>query len=262
MSQPTPLMTIMIDAVRKASKGLKRDFGELENLQTAAKAPGDFVTKADLRVEQALFESLSKSRPGYGFLGEERGMVEGTDKTHTFIADPIDGTTNLIHGLPHFAINLALSREGAIVAGVTYNPITDELYWAEKGKGAYMGNTRLRVAARKDLRDALIVCGMPHLGRPGHKDFLVEYNRIAPVVSGVRRTGSAALDMAYVAAGRYDVFWERNLKPWDIAAGLILVREAGGMVEDLSGHKDVLNSGDIAVGNPDLLPKFVKALNG
>ena len=262
MSQPSTLISVMIDAVRKSAKGLKRDFGELENLQMAVKGPGDFVTKADLRVEQALFEHLTHARPGYGFLGEERGEVAGTDKTNRFIVDPIDGTTNLIHGVPHFAITVALDREGAIVAGVTYNPITDDLYWAEKGRGAYHNNRRLRVAARRDLRDALVCCGMPHMGRDGHKTFLEEYNRIAPQVAGVRRSGSAALDLAYVAAGRFDVFWERNLKPWDIAAGMILVREAGGTIADLSGHNDVLASGDIYAGNSDLQGKFEAALRG
>lgn len=262
----SPLMTVMQAAVRKAARSIKRDFGEVENLQTSRKGPGDFVTASDLRVEKILFEELTKARPGYGFLGEEKGLQEGTDKTNVWIVDPIDGTTNFIHGIPHFAINVALSREGAIIAGVTFNPITEELFWAEKGRGAFLQdmNTerRLRVTNRNHLSDCVLVTGFPHMGRPGLAKFLKEMNKLSPQIAGMRRTGSAALDLAYVAAGRFDAYWEGNLKSWDIAAGMILVREAGGTVIEPDGGKNVLENGAVAAGNEQLLKKLISELNG
>src|SRR5476651_1433680 len=202
----------MTDAARKAARGLNRDFGELAELQVAKKAPADFVSAADLKAEQTIFEALAKARPGYGFLGEERGLIAGTDKTHTWIADPLDGTTNFLHAIPHFAVTVALERAGQIVAGVTYNPITNEMFWSEKGKGCFLNDKRLRVAARRDLGEAVLGTGIPFMGRPGHATFLKELHQIAQKVSGVRRFGSAALDLAYVAAGRFDGFWERGLQ--------------------------------------------------
>src|SRR6201986_3026482 len=220
----------MIDAVRKAARGLTRDFGELAELQVSRKGPADFVSAADLKAEQVLFEALTKARPGYGFLGEERGLIEGTDKTHTWIVDPLDGTTNFLHAIPHFAVTVALQREGLIVAGVTYNPASNELYWAERGKGCFLNDKRLRVAARKTLGESVLATGIPFMGRPGHARFLTELHQIAARVSGVRRFGSAALDLAYVAAGRFDGFWERGLGKWDMAAGVLFGTEAGGRV--------------------------------
>ncbi len=262
----SPLMSVMQAAARKAAKPLKRDFGEVENLQTSRKGPGDFVTASDRRVEDILFTELSKARPGYGFLGEEREEVIGTDATHRWIVDPIDGTTNFIHGLPHFAINIALQRDGAIVAGVTYNPISEEMFWAEKGHGAFVQDLnglqrRLRVSTRRDLADSLLVTGWPHMGRPGLKTFLQETEILAPKVAGLRRTGSAALDLAYTAAGRFDAYWERDLKIWDIAAGMILVRESGGTVLEPDGGEQVLEHGHIAVGNEVLLKTLIRTLN-
>src|SRR6478736_2664463 len=218
----------MSDAARKAARGLNRDFGELAELQVAKKAPADFVSAADLKAEQTIFEMLEKARPGYGFLGEERGLIEGTDKTHTWIVDPLDGTTNFLHGIPHFAVNIALQREGEVVAGVTYNPITNDLFWVEKGKGAYLGaEKRLRVAARRNLDDLVLATGVPFRGKPGHAQFLKELHQISQKVAGVRRFGAASLALAWVAAGRFDGFWERNLKPCDVAAGVLMATESG-----------------------------------
>jgi myo-inositol-1(or 4)-monophosphatase len=254
LATPSTLVKVMIDAVRKAAKGLTRDFGELSNLQVSKKGLADYVSAADIKAEAALFEALEKVRPGYGFLGEERGMVEGTDKTHTWICDPLDGTTNFLHSIPHFAVNLALEREGVIVAAVTYNPATGDLYWAEKGKGAYFNDTRMRVAARRTLEESVLATGIPFLGKPGHGQFLKELHQVSQRVSGVRRFGSAALDLAYVAQGRFDGFWERDLKPWDLAAGMLLVTEAGGKVSDLDGDEQVLAKGTVLAANLDLHP--------
>jgi myo-inositol-1(or 4)-monophosphatase len=207
-----------------------------------------------------LFEALTKARPGYSFLGEERGLVEGTDKTHTWIVDPIDGTTNFLHAIPHFAINIALEREGAIVAAVTYNPATNELFWAEKGKGCYVNDKRLRVAARRHLDESLMATGIPFLGHGQHARFLKELHQISQRVAGVRRFGSAALDLAWVAAGRFDGYWERDLNAWDVAAGLLLVTEAGGKVSDADGGTDPLKTGSICAGNLDIHPLLLERL--
>lgn len=250
----------MTDAVRKAARGLTRDFGELAELQVSKKGPADYVSAADTKAEQVLFEALTAARPGYSFLGEERGLIEGTDKTHTWIADPLDGTTNFLQAIPHFAITVALQRDGLIVAGVTYNPATNELYWAERGKGCFLNDKRLRVAARKSLSESVLATGIPFMGRPGHARFLTELHQLAPRVSGVRRFGSAALDLAYVAAGRFDGYWERGLGAWDMAAGTLLVTEAGGVVSDADGLDNPLASGTICVGNSDLHPLILDRL--
>jgi myo-inositol-1(or 4)-monophosphatase len=207
-----------------------------------------------------LIDALSKSRPGYGFLAEERGLVEGTDKTHVYIIDPLDGTTNFLHSIPQFAINIALEREGQIVAGVTYNPIANELFWAERGKGAFLNDRRLRVAARTQLLDALLATGIPFAGRPGHARFLKELHQVTQRVSGVRRFGSAALDLAWTAAGRYDGYWERNLNAWDIAAGVLLVTEAGGKVSSADGEPVDVRKGSICASNQELHPLILQAL--
>jgi myo-inositol-1(or 4)-monophosphatase len=260
LSTPTALLKVMIDAARKAGRGLARDFGELGELQVSKKGLGDYVSAADLKAEEVLVEELSKVRPGYGFLAEERGVVEGTDKTHTWIIDPLDGTTNFLHAIPHFAINLALSREGVIVAGVTYNPATGDIFWAERGKGAFLNDKRLRVAARRDLVETVLATGIPFAGKPGHATFLKELHQISQRVSGVRRFGSAALDMAWVAAGRFDGFWERGLKPWDIAAGILLVTEAGGKISGIDADEDVLDTGNILAANLELHPLVLERL--
>lgn len=260
MSTQSALLKVMSDAARKAARGLNRDFGELAELQVSRKGAADYVSAADIKAEQVLFEALSKARPGYGFLGEERGMIEGTDKTHTWIVDPLDGTTNFLHAIPHFAINIALQREGVVVAAVTYNPITNELFWAEKGKGCFVNDKRLRVAARKHLDEAVLATGIPFLGHGQHAKFLKELHQISQRVAGVRRFGAAALDLAFVAAGRFDGFWERDLKPWDLAAGLLLVSEAGGKVTDLDGGEDVLGTGTVLASNLELHPLVLEKL--
>ena len=242
----------MIGAARKASRSLKRDFGEVENLQVSLKGPANFVTAADRRAEEILRGELLKARPGYCFLGEEGGLHEGSDKTHTWIVDPLDGTTNFLHGIPHFCISIALQREDKIVAGVIYNPINDEFFTAEHGKGAFCNDRRIRVATRQRLLDAVVCCGLPHHGRGDLGQFRKEFTLIQDKVAGLRRFGAAALDLAYIAAGRFDVFWERNLSPWDFAAGVILVREAGGYVTDLEDKERTMVAGDIIAGNATL----------
>lgn len=263
MPQYSPLLTVMVAAVRKAGRALSRDFGEVENLQVSRKGPADFVSNADHRSEQILFEELSKSRPGYGFLMEERGAVEGTDKTHRWIIDPLDGTLNFLHGLPHFAISVGLEREGELVAGVVYDVVRNEMFTAEKGRGAFMNDRRLRVAARTVLQDALVVTGVAHVNRegPGKAQFMAEYARVSDATAGVRRYGAAALDLAWVAAGRFDGYWERNLAAWDIAAGAVLVREAGGVAREVDGG-DFMKTGSIIAANDRLAPALAKAIRG
>jgi myo-inositol-1(or 4)-monophosphatase len=260
MSTPSALLKVMSDAARKAARGLNRDFGELAELQVSRKGAADFVSAADIKAEESLFESLSKARPGYSFLGEERGLIEGTDKTHTWIVDPLDGTTNFLHAIPHFAINIALQREGVVVAAVTYNPVANELFWAEKGKGAFVNDRRLRVAARQRLDESVLATGIPFLGHGQHARFLKELHQISQRVAGVRRFGAAALDLAWVAAGRMDGFWQRDLSPWDLAAGLLLVTEAGGKVTTAEGGEDVLAAGSVCAANLDLHPLILERL--
>ena len=255
------LMNVMMKAARKAGRSLARDFGEVEQLQVSIKGPANFVTAADHRAEDIIFEELSRAREGYGFLMEERGHVEGPDKTHRWIVDPLDGTTNFLHGIPMFAISIALEREGEIVAGLIYNPAMNEMYTAEKGKGAFLNDHRIRVAARRLLADAVVVTGIPHRGRPGHERFLAECRRVMAEVAGVRRFGSAALDLAWIAAGRFDIFWERGIKAWDMAAGILIVREAGGIVTDPEGGQAMLESGTILAANPVLHRAFRKLVS-
>jgi myo-inositol-1(or 4)-monophosphatase len=254
------LINIMTGAARKAGRGLARDFGEVEQLQVSVKGPGNFVTAADYRSEETLFRELSRARPGYGFLMEERGTVEGADKTHRWIIDPLDGTTNFMHGIPLFCISIALEREGEVVAGVVYNPILDELYSAEKGQGAFVNNRRLRVAARKSLSEAVITVGIPHRGRGDHLRFLNECGTLMSHVSGLRRTGSAAIDLAWVASGRFDGFVEHGLQAWDIAAGLLLVREAGGHITDMDGSPRPIETGSVVAGNQAVHKALLAAL--
>jgi len=256
----SPALNVMVAAARKAGRGLIRDFGEIENLQVSMKGPGDFVTTADQRTERILIEELKKARPGYPFLVEESGVIDGPDKSHRFIIDPLDGTTNFMHGIPHFAISIALEREGQIVSGVVFNPVNDEMFVAEKGQGAFLNDKRLRVAARKLIKDTLSATGIPFMGKDGHERFLSELRAVMGASTGVRRYGSAALDLAWLAAGRYDAFWERGLKPWDIAAGMLMVREAGGVLSDLNGGEKALETGDLLASNEALHPQFLKLL--
>ncbi|MBZ9675573.1 inositol monophosphatase family protein [Mesorhizobium sp. ES1-1] len=254
------LLNVMVQAAMKAGRSLSRDFGEVQNLQVSLKGPGDYVSQADRKAEDIVFAELSKARPGYGFLMEERGVVEGEDSQHRWIVDPLDGTTNFLHGIPLFAVSIALERQGQLVAGVIYNPAMDELYTAERGGGAFMNDRRLRVAGRTKLVDTVIGCGMPHLGRGHHGNFLVELRNVMAEVSGVRRLGSASLDLAYVAAGRMDGFWETGLSAWDLAAGLLMIREAGGFVSDMDGGQDMLDKGSAVAGNEIIQRALLKAV--
>ncbi|HZS63096.1 MAG TPA: inositol monophosphatase family protein [Xanthobacteraceae bacterium] len=260
------LLNVMIKAARLAGRTLKRDFGEVEQLQVSMKGPANFVTASDKRAEEILRQELAKARPGYGFLGEEGGRIQGSDSTHLWIVDPLDGTTNFLHGIPQFAISIALEREGTIVAGLIYNPANDEMFLAERGKGAFLNDKRLRVAARRRLMDSIVACGLPHYGRGDLALGARELAAVQPVVAGLRRFGSAALDLAWTAAGRYDGYWERALSPWDMAAGILMVREAGGFVTDLDAKDTMLTSGDIIAGNEiihrELLQILRKAAQG
>jgi myo-inositol-1(or 4)-monophosphatase len=243
-------MNVMVAAALKAARGLKRDFGEVENLQVSVKGPGDFVSAADRRSERVLIDELAKARPGYGFVLEESGHVEGTDKSHIWFIDPLDGTTNFLHGLPIFAISIALAREGQIVAGLVHNPATGDMYIAEKGQGAYLNNRRLRVSARRDLADCLIGCGIPHLGKfKEHPRFIADLTAVMARAGNLRRLGAVSLDLCFVASGSYDGFWERNLQAWDLAAGIVIIKEAGGFVTDADGGAEMLAKRSICAAN-------------
>ena len=263
------LITVMQRAARKAAPQIRRDFGEVEQLQVSRKGPADFVTMADERAEQTLIEELRHARPDWGLLLEEGGSIEGDPNTPRWIVDPIDGTSNFIHSIPHFAISIAVQEPkpggqgwGELSHGLVYQPLTDESYWAEKGRGAWLQDRRLRVSARRDLSDALIATGIPFKGHGDHDRFARILAAVTPEVAGIRRFGSAALDLAWVAAGRYDGFWEEDLKFWDIAAGLILVREAGGFVTDFRGSDAGLVNGQVLAGNGDLHSRLHKLVAG
>ena len=243
------LLNVMVQAALKAGRGLARDFGEVENLQVSLKGPGNFVSAADHRAEETLVHELRKARPGYSFLTEESGVIAGTDTTNRWIVDPLDGTTNFLHGIPLFAVSLALERDGQLVAGVIYNPILNELYVAERGQSAFLNDRRLRVAARKKLADAVVATGTPNVGTEGHDEFIGELRGLMAKTAGVRRNGSAALDLAWVASGRFDGFWERGLSPWDMAAGIVILRESGGLVSGATGEGDMMTTGSIVAGN-------------
>src|SRR5262245_22166471 len=262
MAMRSPILNVMGNAALKAARALLRDFGEVEHLQVSVKGPGEFVSAADLKAERIIKGELRKARPGYAMLLEESGSEPGSDPRHRWIVDPLDGTTNFLHGIPHFAISIALERDGEIIAGVIYEPIRDEMYWAEKGLGAYVNDRRLRVSARRQLGEAVIGTGMPFGARANDDDYVATLATVMGATSGVRRMGSAALDLAYVAAGRYDGFWEFGLSPWDIAAGILLVREAGGYVSDLAGGHDMMASGDVLAANDHLHLHLAALLKG
>jgi myo-inositol-1(or 4)-monophosphatase len=255
-------MNVMVGAARKAGKSLVRDFGEVEQLQVSLKGPGNFVSAADHRAEQIIYDELSKAREGYGFLMEERGAVEGADKTHRWIVDPLDGTTNFLHGIPIFNISIGLEREGQVVAGVVYNPAMDELYTVEKGKGAFMNDRRLRVSGRKNLIDCVFSTGTPTMTATVHDKFLGEVRTVMNKVASFRRIGAAALDLCWVASGRFDGFWERNLHAWDMAAGLLMVREAGGFVTDINGGTDMFGTHSIVAANTHMHKPLLELVSG
>jgi myo-inositol-1(or 4)-monophosphatase len=262
MAYRSPLLNVMVGAAQKAAKGLVRDLGELEHLQVSKKGPADFVSKADRRAESVLKAELIKARPHYGLLMEESGTVAGTDTSNRWLVDPLDGTTNFLHGIPHFSISIALERDGELFAGVIYSPIHDEMYVAERGGGAFLNGRRIRVSARRNLAESLFATGIPFMGLPDHDRFLDQARNVMAVSAGLRRYGSAALDLAYVAAGRYDGYWENGLQPWDVAAGIVLVREAGGFVSDLAGGRNMLSGGGILAANPDLFGPLSGLVSG
>ena len=252
MATRSALINVMARAADKAARGLRRDFGEVEQLQVSLKGPGDFVSNADHKAERAVRQELSRARPGYSFLMEESGAIPGQDSEHRWIVDPLDGTTNFLHGLPHFCISIALESASEVVAGVIFDPLKDELFWAEKGIGAYLNDRRLRVSARRQIANALIATGTPY-GQGGDRPrYLRQLDAIMASVADVRRLGAAALDLAYVAAGRYDGYWEYGLQTWDIAAGLLLVREAGGYLSEPDGGENPMSSGDVLAANDHL----------
>jgi myo-inositol-1(or 4)-monophosphatase len=253
-------LNLMIKAARKAGRSLVKDFREVENLQVSAKGPGDFVSKADREAERILKEELMAGRPNYGWLGEETGEDEGTDPTRRWIVDPLDGTTNFLHGLPHWAVSVALEHKGEIVAGVVFDAAKDELFYAEKGLGAFMNDQRLRVSGRRSMIECIFATGVPFGGRPTLPASLQDLARLMPVCAGVRRWGAAALDLAYVAAGRVDGYWERGLNAWDIAAGLLLVREAGGFVGPIREGQDMLESGNVVAANAEVFEPFARII--
>jgi myo-inositol-1(or 4)-monophosphatase len=246
------LMNVMVGAARKAGRSLARDFGEVAQLQVSVKGPANFVSAADQRAEEIVYRELARARQGYGFLMEEAGAIEGADKTHRWIVDPLDGTTNFLHSIPLFAISIALEREGELVAGLIYNPVSDELFTAEKGKGAFLNDKRLRVAARRTLQDSVLTTGIPYRGRGGYERFERETGPLMREVAGLRRTGAASVDLAWTAAGRFDGYWEHDLQPWDMAAGIVILREAGGVTTDATGGEEMLNKGSIVAGNPTI----------
>jgi len=253
------LITVMDRAARKAGQRLRRDFGEVQQLQVSRKGPADFVTIADQQSEQTLYDELKRARPDWGFLGEEGGTREGNPDKPRWIVDPLDGTTNFLHGIPHFSISIAVEEpNGQISHGLVYQPVTDESFWAEKGRGTWLQDRRLRVSARRDLADALIATGVPFLGHGDFPEWSKIFAAVGPQVAGIRRFGSAALDLAWVAAGRFDGFWESNLNPWDTAAGILLVKEAGGFITDFRGGDQPMVRNQYLAANDILHSKLHK----
>jgi myo-inositol-1(or 4)-monophosphatase len=257
----TPLMNVMTAAALKAGRSLRQNFGNNGRLEVRNKGLGDFVSLADKKAEDILRTELEKARPGYSFVMEESGTIEGADKTHVWHIDPLDGTTNFLHGIPQFAVSVALEREGQLVAGCVYNPISDEMFVAEKGRGAFHNNRRMRVSAVIEPTEAVIAIGIPHLGKSGKEQFLKELAATMAKFVGHRRMGAAALDLAGVAAGQYEAYYERGLNSWDIAAGIVLVREAGGFVTDLKGGSDFLGKGiGLCAGNEAIQRELMAVL--
>lgn len=255
-------LNIMIKAARKAGRSLVKDFREVENLQVSMKGAGDFVSKADIAAEKILKDELLGARPTYGWLAEEGGELPGEDPTRRWIVDPLDGTTNFLHGLPHWAVSIALEHKGQIVAGVIFDAAKDEMYFAEKGAGAWMNETRIRVSGRHRMIESIFATGIPFAGRSDLPLTLQDLARLMPACAGVRRWGSAALDMAYVATGRYEGFWERRLNSWDIAAGIILVKEAGGFVQSIDPEGHILSDGNVICSNEPIFDAFAKVVRG
>ncbi|MCQ4158377.1 inositol monophosphatase [Roseomonas sp. GC11] len=261
----SPALNVVVNAVQKAGKRLLRDFGEVEQLQVSMKGPGDFVSQADLRAEETLRAELGKARPNFAFLGEEQGESGDANWEWRWVIDPLDGTTNFLHGIPHWAVSVGIEKRtgentSEIVAGVIYNPAADELFWAEKGMGAFLNDRRLRVSGRRDMIQAVFATGIPFAKTPRKAEFSAILAKLMPQVAGVRRMGAAALDLAWTAAGRYEGYWELGINKWDIAAGLIILKEAGGWATDMEGN-DPYVSGNVIAGNPLLQPKLRDVVN-
>jgi len=258
----SPIMNVMMKAAEKAARSLIRDFGEVEQLQVSQKGPGDFVTAADKRAEEIIHEELKHAQPTYSFLMEESGAIEGSNSDFRWIVDPLDGTTNFLHGIPHWCISIALESKGDITHGLIYDPVKDEMFTGEKGQGAFIHrNKRLRVSGRRDMMHATIATGAPRRAQKSQEQFLNEYRAVLNLAPGIRRFGAAALDLAYVAAGRYEAFWERDLKAWDIAAGILIVKESGGFIAELDSHKaSPLDTGNILASNEGLFNDMKKVL--
>ena len=256
----SPLINVMIKAAKKASRGLRRDFNELENLQVMTKGPANFVTAADIRTQNTIYDELSYAKPDWSFIMEESKPIRGSNPNSKFIIDPIDGTTNFMHGNPNFAISIAAEIDNKLEAALIYSPITDEMFIAERGKGAFLNDKRIRVASRKKLSESILITGIPHLGRGDIDLFLREMKTLIPEVAGIRRSGSASLDLAWVAAGRYDAFWERGLASWDIAAGILMIKEAGGYAQGINGKDSDMWDGNIISGNEDILNALIEKL--
>jgi myo-inositol-1(or 4)-monophosphatase len=255
-------LNLMIKAARKAGRSLVKDFREVENLQVSTKGPGDFVSRADREAERIIKEELMGGRPTYGWLGEETGGTDGADPTRRRSVDPLDGPTNFLHGMPHWAVSIALEHKGDIVSAVVYDAAKDELFWAEKGAGAWMNDRRMRVSGRREMHEAVFATGVPFGAKNTLPAMLQDLARLMPACAGVRRWGAASLDLAYVAAGRYDGYWERELQAWDIAAGILLVREAGGFVSAIRDGDDPLEKGAILCANEPLFEPFRKIIRG
>ncbi|PZU08696.1 inositol monophosphatase family protein [Sphingomonas sp.] len=261
------LITVMERAARKAAPKLRRDFNEVQQLQVSRKGPADFVSQADRQAEETLYEELKRARPDWGFLGEEGGTREGDPSKPRWIVDPLDGTTNFLHGIPHFAISIAVEEprpngRGEITQGLVYQPLTDESFWAEKGRGAWLQDKRLRVSARRELPDALIATGIPFMGHGDFEQWTRIFAAVGPQVSGIRRFGAAALDLAWVAAGRVDAFWESDLSAWDVAAGMLLVKEAGGFVTDFRGGDQAMERNQFLAASEGIHSKLLRLVAG
>jgi myo-inositol-1(or 4)-monophosphatase len=261
------LITVMERAARKAAPKLRRDFNEVQQLQVSRKGPADFVSQADRQAEQTLYEELKKARPDWGFLGEEGGTREGDPDKPRWIVDPLDGTSNFLHGIPHFAISIAVEEprpggKGEVTQGLVYQPLTDESFWAEKGRGAWLQDKRLRVSARRDLADSLVATGIPFLGHGNFEEWTKIFAAVGPEIAGIRRYGAAALDLAWVAAGRFDAFWESDLAPWDVAAGVLLVKEAGGFVTDFRGADQAMERNQFLAANDGIHSKLLRLVAG
>ncbi|MEH6826951.1 inositol monophosphatase family protein [Parasphingorhabdus sp.] len=267
MPAHSALITVMERAARKAGSRLRRDFGEVEHLQVSKKGPADFVSKAHMHAERILYDELLNVRPGWGFVLEEGGMIEGEEGKPRWIIDPLNGTTNFLHGIPHFAISIAVQEPsldgrgwGKITSGLIYEPLNDQTWWAEMDKGAWLGERRLRVSARRDMSEALIATGIPFKGHGDLSEWARIFGAVAPQVAGIRRNGSAALDLAWLAAGRYDGFFEAGLQVWDVAAGILMVREAGGFVTDYTGGDQPIGQGEILASTEALHSKLHRIL--